>query len=266
MRALILQNATLKRVNYACGTTNEKHNNRSERWGSLAIETSARKQSNALSRIFQYVSNKMQRYTIYYIWKLLYMLLLPAAIAVGSSKFLSLPQFKTAVLDLLNGHLINGCRRRYLRTKVWCLTMSVLYPASVRVIQTIRCTVSCLYEQWWHSNWLSRGWSSGAPVLSVEAWIWGLLPSRPHRVLGQVNFTFCTRWALFVQAKSDRSMKLTCQIYSFPKSVCVKLQLGRPTCPLLVIGYGRVNFSTLRLCTFLGGRWGEREVFVDTKR
>jgi len=25
-------------------------------------------------RIFQYISNKMQRYTVYYIWKLLYML------------------------------------------------------------------------------------------------------------------------------------------------------------------------------------------------
>jgi len=51
-------------------------------------------------RIFQYISNKMQRYTVYYIWKLLYMfrvvrppiirsaytpLLLPAAIAAGSS-------------------------------------------------------------------------------------------------------------------------------------------------------------------------------------
>jgi len=32
--------------------------------------------------------------------------------------------------------------------------MSVLYPAAVGVIQTIWCAVSCLYEQWWHSNWL----------------------------------------------------------------------------------------------------------------
>lgn len=101
--------------------------------------------------------------------------------------------------------------------------MAVLYPAAVGVIQTIWCAVSCLYEQWWHSNWLSRGWSPGAPVLSAEAWIWDLLPSHPHRVLGQGNFTSCMCWALFFRAKSDRCMKLTCQIHSFPKSVCGKL-------------------------------------------
>jgi len=138
---------------------------------------------------------------------------------ICAPKFLSLLQFKTAVLDLLNGHLKNGCRRQYLHTKVRCLTMSVLYPAAVRVIQTIWCAVSCLYEQWWRSNWLCSGLVSGAPVLSVEAWIWDLLPSRPHGVLGRGNFASCTCWALFVGAKSDRSMKLTCQIHSFPKAV-----------------------------------------------
>jgi len=111
--------------------------------------------------------------------------------------------------------------------------MSVLYPAAVRVIQTIWCAVSCLYEQWWHSNWLSRGWSPCAPVLSVEAWIWDLLPSRPHRVLAQGNFTSCTCWALFVRAKSDRSMKLTCQVHSFPKSLCVKLSTWTSHVPSL---------------------------------
>jgi len=29
--------------------------------------------SPCILRIFQYISNKMQRYTVYYIWKLLYM-------------------------------------------------------------------------------------------------------------------------------------------------------------------------------------------------
>jgi hypothetical protein len=76
---------------------------------------------------------------------------------ICDSKFLSLLQFKTAAWDLLNGHLMNGCRRQYLRTKVRCLTMSVLWPVAVRVIQTIWCAVSCLYEQWWHSNWLCEG-------------------------------------------------------------------------------------------------------------
>jgi hypothetical protein len=49
MRALILENATLKDVNYASGTTNEKHNNRLEKLSNLAIETLAREQSNASS-------------------------------------------------------------------------------------------------------------------------------------------------------------------------------------------------------------------------
>lgn len=181
-------------------------------------------------------------------------------------KFLSLLQFKTAVLDLLNGRLINGCRRQYLYTKVRCLTISVLYPAAVRVIQTILCAVSCLYEQWWHSNWLSRGWFPGAPVFSVEAWIWDLLPSRPHRVLGQGNFTSCTCWALFFRSKSDRSMKLTCQVHSFPKSVCVKLSTWTSHVPSLSDLLRPSELSSLRLYTFLGGTGGEREVFVDTKR
>jgi hypothetical protein len=171
---------------------------------------------------------------------------------ICNPQVLSLIQFKTAVLDSLKGHVINGCRRQYLHTKVRCLTMSALYPEAVRVIQTIWCAVSCLYEPWWYSNWLSRGWSRGAPVLSVEAWIWGLLPSRPYRVLGQGNFASCTCWALFVRAKSDRSLKLARQIHSFPKSICVKLPTWTSHVPFLNDLLRPSELSSLRLCTFLG--------------
>ena len=112
----------------------------------------------------------------------------------------------------------------------------------------------------------AMGWSPGAPLLSVEAWFWDLLPSRPHRVLGQGNFASCTCWALFVRAKSDRSMKLTCQIHYFPKYICVKLPTSTFHVPSLSDLLRPSELSSLRLCTFLGGTGGEREVFVDTKR
>jgi hypothetical protein len=163
---------------------------------------------------------------------------------------------------------MNGYRRQYLHTKVRCLTMSALYPAALRVMQTILCAVSCLYEQWWHKNWFAVSWSPGPPVFSVEAWILDLLPSHAHRVLSQGNCTSCTCWALFVWAKSDRSTKLTSQIFFSlsPNSICVKLPAWTSHVRCLSDLLWPCKLSMLWLCTFMGEPGGERGVTVVTTR
>lgn len=165
-------------------------------------------------------------------------------------KFLSPLQFKTAVWDFLNGHLINGCRRQYLHTKVRCLTMSALYPAAVRVIQMIWCAFNCVCVS-------SGGTGIGLqwvclPVLQYSLWRFGFGICYHHVHTGSwaKEISHPVRVGRFLSGpKATGAWR--CPVRSNsppPNSICVKL----PTWTSLSDLLRPRKLSSLWLCSFLG--------------